>query len=404
MAKKLNNVYLEENEELETHKILMDGKKPHKKKPAKKGGIVWAIFRPVVIFAASLFIVGVLIYNAYYYVVGNYLEPVDINDSEKIEITIPSGSSTSTISDILYEAGIVKSAEAFMLYTDFSDSASNLKAGDYLLSKDMEFDEIIYTLQKSVNSSPTVDVTLPEGLNVPQFAERLVIYAALEDVDEYLEIAKTGEGVSVPLALQEEGVNTEDRIYLLEGYLFPDTYEFFREGDAVGVVERQLDQFENKFTDEFYTRAAELEMSVDEIITLASMIEKESKVEQFSQVSAVFHNRLNLDMPMQSDATIAYALGIENKFDLSSEIEQESPYNTHLNTGLPVGPICNPSLAAITAALYPDQTYIDAGYIFFTLTDPETGELAFNINLEDHQAVVDEWKPVWDEHDRAAGF
>ncbi len=404
MAKKLNNIYLKENQELETHKILVEGKKSHKGKTQKSGNAVWAFFRPIVIFVISLAVVAIGVHYTCGYVQKNYFEPVDSGDSSKITVTIPKGSSLSSISEILYENDIIRNKQVFKLYADFTDNASKLKAGEYQLSKDMDFDDIIYTLRKSVNTSPTVDVTLPEGLTVPGFAERLVTKGALTDVKDYLEICKTGAGVAVPMALQEEGVDTANRIYLLEGYLFPETYEFFREGDAATVINKQLAQFDRMFTDEFYTRAAELEMSVDEVVTLASIIEKEAKTDQFKQVSAVFHNRLNQDMPLQSDATVAYALGVGNKFDLSAEIQQESPYNTHLNKGLPVGPICNPSLAAIEAALYPDEGYVDEGYLFFTLTDPETGVLAFSKTNEEHQAIVEQWKPLWDAADKAAGY
>ena len=141
-------------------------------------------------------------------------------------------------------------------------------------------------------------------------------------------------------------------------------------------------------------------MTMDEVVTMASLIEKEAKAPQFAQVAAVFHNRLKNRMPLQSDASVSYGLGITNRINLTTaELETETPYNTYINTGLPVGPICNPGLAAIEAVLYPDESMLKNGYMYFALTDPETGVLAFSRTYEEHQAVIDQWRAAWEDWD-----
>ena len=141
-------------------------------------------------------------------------------------------------------------------------------------------------------------------------------------------------------------------------------------------------------------------MDMDEVITLASIIEKEGLRASFSKVSAVFHNRLKENMALGSDVTVQYALGVKRLVLTQSELDTDSAYNTYLHKGLPVGAICNPGDAAIEAALFPDNDYIEEGYLYFALTDPETGELAFTKTLEEHNAVVVEYRPLWEAYDQ----
>lgn len=146
-------------------------------------------------------------------------------------------------------------------------------------------------------------------------------------------------------------------------------------------------------------------MTVDDVVTLASIIEKEAKPDDFSKVSAVFHNRLNKDETLGSDATIMYALGLKNVYNIGDQANTPSAYNTRQHKGLPPGPIGNPSKAAIEAALYPFEEYMQEGdeYMYFTLTDPATGVLEFNKTLEEHNETVAKYRPLWNAADAAAG-
>ena len=135
-------------------------------------------------------------------------------------------------------------------------------------------------------------------------------------------------------------------------------------------------------------RAEEIGMTMDQVLTLASMIEKEAKKADFAKVSAVFHNRLDQGMLLQSDPTVHYVTGERRMALRQSDLAVDSPYNTYKVSGLPVGPICNPSPEAINAALYPDESYVAEKYLYFCSKDPNTGELYFSKTLEEHNVVV----------------
>jgi UPF0755 protein len=262
-----------------------------------------------------------------------------------------------------------------------------------------------------MNTSPTNDVTLLEGLTVEDFADALVRGEILKTTNEYLRLCRTAEGLQIAndelkSVIADDNASAVKRKFVLEGYLFPDTYQFYRDGDPAEVISKQLNRFNEIYSSVYWQQEDELGMTTDEIVTLASMIEKEAQEHDFKKVSAVLHNRLRQEMPLQCDTPIIYGLGIKNRINLTdAELATESPYNTHLNPGLPIGPICNPSRAAIEAALYPDEEYLEEGYLFFTLLSPEPDEegrlyLAFSKTFEEHQAIVDEYKPQWEAYDR----
>ena len=145
-------------------------------------------------------------------------------------------------------------------------------------------------------------------------------------------------------------------------------------------------------------------MTMDQVLTLASMIEKEAKKADFAKVSAVFHNRLKDGMKLQSDPTIHYVTGERRMSLRSSDLAVESPYNTYRISGLPAGPICNPSPEAINAALYPDESYVAEKYLYFCSTDPSTGTLHFSRTLEEHERAVEIYAPLWQAYDAERGL
>ena len=161
---------------------------------------------------------------------------------------------------------------------------------------------------------------------------------------------------------------------------------------------------EEAFVERMNQRAAELGMTMDQTLTLASMIEKEAKKADFAKVSAVFHNRLNSGMKLQSDPTIHYVTGQRRMALRSSDLQVDSPYNTYIVSGLPLGPICNPSPEAIYAALYPDESYVAEKYLYFCSKDPNTGELYFSKTLEEHNQAVSIYSPLWQAYDQERGI
>lgn len=413
MATKLKNPYPDKNRNdwADETEFLSNGKPPAKKPKSKS---VWNRLRPVLTFVISIVIVAGIAFGAFNYVKEHYFDPVDVNDSTEIEVKIPKYSSLSTIADILYEKDLIRNKQVFKLYTDFSDMGDKLKAGTYLLSKDMTFDDIIYSLQEGNVAAEEINTTFIEGRSVEEYAKKLVDeYAILKNTARYMEIVTTGEGFVEKYPFLAEAKAKDDakppeqkRKYLLEGYLFPETYKNFTDAAEEDIIEKQLKQFDKIFTDEYRARAAELNMSIDDVVTLASIIEKEAgKTEYFKKVSAVFHNRLNNQEEfgyLDSDATQAYGLGIERRIVLEDwELNTPTAYNTRRSNGgypgLPAGPIGNPGKAAIEAALYPDEELMQEGdkYYYFVATDVEKGVVEFVKTNEELEALKAQWAGEW---------
>ena len=170
------------------------------------------------------------------------------------------------------------------------------------------------------------------------------------------------------------------------------------------IIRKLLSQTEAVFPLEYQERAEELGMSMDQVLTLASLIEKEAKESDFARVSAVFHNRLKAGMKLESDVTIHYLTGVRKMSLTEKDLQVDSPYNTYKHTGLPLGPVCNPSPAAIRAALYPDEVMIAENYLFFCAKEPESGELYFSKTLDQHNRAVEVYSPLWQKYDRDRGI
>lgn len=376
----------------------------NKKKDKAEGEFKHSILRPIIGVAISVVVVCVIFTLAIKLTYNHYVSPVDKNDTETIEVTIKRGSGLSSISKTLEENGIIRSATAFKFYVDFSDMSSKLLAGTFELSPSMTFDEIVNVLKRPTSINDTMKITFVEGSTAEAMAKNTVNVGLFKNDKDYLAAARTGDAFAsydfISEVIVTNGKTNEKREYVLEGYLFPDTYEVYTETDAQTVIGKQLARFSQIYTDEYKQRAQQLGMTTDQVITLASIIEKEGTGDDMAKISAVFHNRLNANMPLQSDATIMYVLK-ENRLVVTAEdTSVDSPYNTYRRTGLPIGPICNPSQAAIEAALWPDNEIMQGGYMYFCLGDPETGEVIYSKTLEEHAAVQAKYKDKWAEHDR----
>ena len=237
-------------------------------------------------------------------------------------------------------------------------------------------------------------------------ANYLVEHKILKSADEFLSLCKTGEAYSGYYFIEDmlKKADSDQRLYALEGYLSPNTYEIYTSSSADTIIKRLLSQTEAAYSLSYDERAQELGMTMDEVFTLASMIEKEAKTADFAKVSSVFHNRLKQNMTLGSDVTVKYASGSEKMVLSGSDLSVESPYNTYTRKGLPVGPICNPSMDAVVAALYPDEQYLAQKYLYFCSKDPNSGELYFSKTQEEHDAAVAMYRPLWEEYDRSRGL
>ena len=198
--------------------------------------------------------------------------------------------------------------------------------------------------------------------------------------------------------------NVSQRRYVLEGYLAPDTYEIYIGATASEIIRKLITQTERVFSVACEDRAEEMGYTMDEILTLASMIEKEASKADFAKVSAVFHNRLKAGMKLQSDVTIHYITGVRKMSLTGSDLALDSLYNTYQVTGLPLGPICAPSADAINAALYPDETFVAENYLYFCATSPESTELHFSRTLQEHEQAVAIYAPLWQQYDKERGI
>lgn len=310
-------------------------------------------------------------------------------------VTIEEGDDLDTIAQKLKDAGLIKYTGLFKLYAGITDAQDKVKPGTYNFKAVTDDGETIvydYMALVTVMSPRSGSLVIVEDLRIPEGYTCAQIFQLLEDkkvctVAELEAYAASGE---LDRYWFLEGVERGDK-YCLEGYLFPDTYDFYQNDDPERVLEKMLDAFDASFTSVMREDLESLNgYDIRDVIIIASMIEKETanNAESFT-VSSVIYNRLNhaSEYPyLNLDSTIVYALG--GKSDLTSEdLKIDSPYNTHTNKGLPPGPISNPSQNSIAAALDPEDT----DYYFFML-DPRTNAHHFSKTYKEHLEFVESLK------------
>lgn len=287
------------------------------------------------------------------------------------------GQGVRSVTGALEKAGLIRSPLAFRLAYRLYYPHQSLKAGEYDFSKPVTMRDILEALTKGRIHLRAV--TVPEGLTGEEIAD-VLIAAGLVRRDAFL---AAFDDIGLVASWDRDAVN-------LEGYLFPETYDFAVRTPAAEVVGRMVAQFESVFTDAWRRRARELGLSVRQVTILASLIEKEtSRPEEKKLVSAVFHNRLQIHMKLDCDPTIIYALKLAGGFEgrlRSRDLKLESPYNTYLHAGLPPGPISNPGRDSLEAALYP----ADEDYLYFVSRNDGTHQ--FSRTLREHQIAVSQYR------------
>ena len=367
---------------------------------------LWRVLRPLLVFAASFVIVCGLIYTGYRKVDELFFAPVDAQDTATVAFEVTSGSSLSTVSVNLENAGLIHNHTVFKYMADFMGMGQKIQSGDYELSRAMSATQILDQLVSGDGKPLTTTITIIPGWTIEDVASYLVEKKVLSSADEFLALCKTGESYAGYYFIEDvlSQDDAGDRKYALEGYLSPNTYEIYTSASADTIVRRLLSQTEAAYLLSYDERAQELGITMDDVFTLASMIEKEAKKADFAKVSAVFHNRLKAGMTLDSDVTVKYASGSQKMYLNSDDLSVDSAYNTYQRKGLPVGPVCNPSMDAVVAALYPDEQYLAQKYLYFCSTDPDSGELHFSKTLEEHQAAAAMYQPLWEEYDRKRGL
>jgi UPF0755 protein len=268
--------------------------------------------------------------------------------------------------------------------------ASDFEGGTVTVNAAMDSNQLMAALRSTNQAGNEIWVTIREGYTIRDMGLVLEAAELVKSADEFVGATKE-EYFYYPFL-----DDLPERENLLEGYLFPETYLFAPGTDVRDIAVRMLNQFDRVFRWEFYERAAELGLTVDEVVTIASIIEKEIRVpEERALASAVIHNRLALGERLEMDSTIQYALDKRKDRILYADLEIDSPYNTYRNAGLPIGPISNPGLASIEAALYP----ADVDYRWFVVSDDETGAHYFTNNYDDFLRARDQYLQRWNQDD-----
>ena len=316
-----------------------------------------------------------------------------------VTLVIESGDSTSDIADKLYEQGLISNKLVFSIMSKINGFDGAYVAGTHYLLKSYSYDELMFFLTLE---SATVAVTIPEGATYVQ-VKKILHKAGLTFNDEEFDKCMNSPDMFVDFDFISKIEINDERDYILAGYLYPDTYMFDINSKPETIIRRFLNNMKSKLYAEYYTRAKGLNMSMDQVITLASIIQMETgKPLDMMYVSAVFHNRLkSKDKSLRkfgSSATVNYLVELRGeKVTLLHSDEQlkiNSPYNTYTHEGLPPGPICMPGIDAISAALYPEP---GCGYLYFCATGD--GGTAFATTLKQHQKNVAKYKDNWTKHE-----
>ncbi len=302
----------------------------------------------------------------------------DVNGSDKpgteITIDVPKGSGANTIGKILADNGVIKSSLYFKIYTKLNP-ANNLQYGSFTLDSNMSYEKLIRVLSTSQDKRPTVSVTFPEGFSLIQMAQRME-NNGLCTAEEFIDVANNGDFSQFEFWNRIK--DHKHKFMKAEGYLYPDTYEFFLDDTVYNMVAKLFEHFDNQITDEMYEKMDEIGMSLDEVVTLASFVQEEAghpKDQPF--VAACLRNRIKKGSSVPSlqcnvcsyinepgnyvyDYIVPY-YGSVNKVPRG----MMDAYDTYKIIGLPPSPISNPGIDAIKATLWADEDMMAEGYYFF---------------------------------------
>ncbi len=343
-----------------------------------------------IIFIAVGFILFLMVYSKINK--EAYSGVVDKNDNVAVDFVINKGGGSTAVGKNLEKKGFVKSKYYFWYYVWKTKTDTKLQAGTYSIAKNMTIPQMTDLFVKGKIKDERIKLTIPEGSNNDKIIEILKSKKP-ELADEFQKIIKCK-----CLSAGEAGLNKDDcacdkfsKKYNfiknipkgadLEGYLFPDTYFISKKETGVTLVNKFLNNFQKKVDSDIQNSIIKQGKTLHEIITLASIVERETREDKDRPVVAgIFWNRLKAGMALESDATLSYVLKTDKIKYFQNEINANSSYNTYQNTGLPPGPICNPGLKSILATIHP----ADTDYVFF-LNDAKTGETVFSRTFEEHK-------------------
>ncbi|MFH1366453.1 MAG: endolytic transglycosylase MltG [Patescibacteria group bacterium] len=329
----------------------------------------------LIISITGLILVGLFFY--FVYLIGTPI--TDINNAVEKEVTINKGDGSRVIADTLFQKELIKSKNAFFVYTFIEGVSQKLQAGTYKLSTDMSIKDIVLALSEGKLISNERKIKIGELSN-----KEIGIYLEEQGImsqETFLEAASAKDSHEILPDVNYSFLADKNKTVDLEGYLFPDTYYIYINSQAKDIIKKMLDNFDKKLTPELREAIAGQNKTIFEIVTMASILEKELTKDEDRKIAAdLFYRRIEIGMPMQSDATVNYATGKSERQPTYSDLETVSPYNTYLNKGLPPGPICNPSLSAIKAAIYPTPNE------YYYYLNKKDGTTVWSKTAEEHAA------------------
>jgi UPF0755 protein len=328
-------------------------------------------FKIIVIVVLALFIV-VTTQRA----LSHYLDQASGGSgNQEVIFTIAEQESVDDVANRLKDAGLIRSATYFKFKMRLSNADTNLRAGRFSLRQGMTVNEIIDSLT-SPESVEVLEVRFQEGWRTEEYVDRLLELGLISSSEQFMDAINDGQWNYDFLASRPSDAT-------LEGFLFPDTYQFRADATPEDVINTLLSTFDRKVPPELRAKADALGYNFYQVVSIASIIEREAVVpDERPIIASVYYNRLEQNMPLQADPTVQYAVGHPGDWwpELTQEdSDQDSPYNTYQYPGLP-GPICNPSLSSIEAALNPAQT----DYLYFVAKDDGSGAHVFATTYDEH--------------------
>ena len=390
----------EQSDETETdleNKVGTKRRRKRQKTNSLAGKIALVLISAIII---ALLATGFFVYRY----VDSSIKPLDSSSTKYVTVDIPEGSGNKYIGQILENSGVIKSATVFNYYTKFKNY-SNFQSGYYNLQPSMDLDEICKLLKQGGTAQPEKPslgkILVTEGYTIKQISEAVTKNSAKKHAstpytaDDFLKVGQDEDFISKMSAKYPKllgSLPSSDKVtYRLEGYLFPATYSYYKKTSMEDIVEEMISTMDS-YMSKYYDTIAAKGMTVNDVLTLASLVEKEGSTDDDRRnIASVFYNRMNNNMPLQSNIAILYAmgkLGEETSLaaDASIDTSIDSPYNVYTNTGLMPGPVDAPSLSAIEATVNPAST----NYYYF-VADVKTGKVYYSENFDDHQANVEKY-------------
>ncbi|SFL65056.1 endolytic transglycosylase MltG [Salibacterium qingdaonense] len=324
--------------------------------------------------------------------ISSSLKPVDEDSEEQVSVEIPIGSNASDIGSILEDADVIKNGTVFQYYVRYKNE-QGFQAGMYELSPSMNIDSIIDQLKEgTMMKEASFSFTVPEGTWYEDIVQTMA-EAGPHDVEEIKTKLADEEYLNQLIeeydALTETVLNEEIR-YPLEGYLFPATYEFVDENASIEEIAARMIEQTEEIMVEFSEQVEESDYTFHELLTLASIVEREARQkEDRPKIAGVLFNRLEEGMRLEVDPTVSYAMGEHNYMTSSEDLQTDSPFNTYQHTGIPPGPIASPGRSSLKAVMNPE----DNNYLFFYARPG--GEVIYNEKYEDHREVQEQYRQEW---------